>query len=418
MEVGAMKKSFVFLALSALTLAAPVSAERIYVPVWETAASGGDIVATRVRAGGEVLADLSPAKRGLISLDAEEPFEVSAWTVDRAGREIAEVPVFSDAEAYTAGLEVPLDRLSRPGAVASLQVGAANLSEQTASCKATLFARNGSPLAEIPFEVEPMSMARKDGFAAAGRGRVSEIRVTCDQSFYPFAATAGAGGLNPSIAKGVGPNGACDVFQPLIRQTDGTYFMEVKGTFHTTSKTDPKGIICVKVGTELHIGKAVYEWDVTAGPWSTRDKSGLHNLAYFFLDRYRGGTVGNINQAGPNKSFLKFMQNVGMAPGTNTNVKAGYAMQTNATYHVVYTFDAHNKSATLQLLQNGLEVKKISKETKPGNNQTLVVDPFGSGNLAGLGMICEFGNYFGQHHPEEAAVNWKYSNFKLRLDPK
>jgi len=338
--------------------------------------------------------------------------------VDRAGREIAEVPVFSDAEAYVAGLEVPLDRLSRPGAVASLQVGAANLSEQTASCKATLFARNGRQLAEIPFEVEPMSMARRDGFATAGRGSVSEVRVTCDQSFYPFAVAVDKGGLNPFIAWGVGPNGSCDVFQPLVRQTDGTYFMDVKGTFHTVSKADPKGIICVKVGTELRIGKAVYEWDVTSAAWSTRDKSGLHNLGYFFLDRYRGGTIGNINQAGPNKSFVKFMQNVGMPRGTNTNVKAGYEMQTNVTYHVVYTFDAHNKSATLQLFQNGLEVKKMSKETKPGNNQTLVVEPFGSGNLAGLGMILEFGNYFGQHHPEEAAINWKYSNFKLKLDPK
>lgn len=412
-----MKKRFVFLALSALTLAAPVSAERIYVPVWETA-SGGDIVATRVRAGGEVLADLAPAKRGLISLDAEEPFEVSAWTVDRAGREIAEVPVFSDAETYVAGLEVPLDRLSRPRAIASLQVGAANLSEQTASCQATLFAKNGNRLAEIPFEVEPMSMARKDGFAVGGRGRVSEIRVTCDQSFYPFAATAGPGGVNPSIAKGVGPNGTCKYFVPLVRQTDGTLSLEVRGLFHTATKGDPKGIICVKSGNELRIGKAIFEWDVTAGPWSSRNQSGLHNLGYFFLDRYRMGTIGNVNQAGPNKSFLKFAQNVNMPPPANTNVKAGYEMKQGSTYHVAYTFDAHNKSATLQVYLNGLEVKKLTKETKPGNNQTLVVEPFGSGNLAGLSMVLEFGNYLGQHHPEEASIGWKYSNFKLRLNPK
>jgi hypothetical protein len=374
-----------------------------------------------VRAGGQVLADLAPAKRsGLISFETDGAFEVSAWTVDRAGREIAEVPVFSDAEAYVAGLDVPLDRLARPRAIASLQIGAANLSEQMASCQATLFARDGSRLAEIAFEVEPMSLARRDGLAAAGRGRVSEVRVTCDQSFYPFAVAGDASGLRPTIAKGVGPNGACTYFLPLIRQTNGTGFIleTPPGIFHTATKGDPKGIVCVKAGTELRVGKAIFEWDVTTGPWSSRDKSGLHNLGYFFLDRFRSGTIGNINVAGPNKSFVKFAQNVGMPPPSNTNTKAGYVMQNGATYHLVYTFDAHNKSATLQVFQNGAEVKKLVKETKPGNNQSLILEPYGSGNLAGLVMILEFGNYLGQHHPEEASIGWKYSNLKVSVTTK
>ena len=416
-----MKKGFVgCLALSALALSAPVSAERIFVPVLEPAALEGNAVATRVRSGDQVLAELSPAKRGsLMTFDAESAFDVSAWTVDRAGREIAEVPVFSDAEAYVAGLDVPLDRLARPQAVASLQVGAANLSEQTASCKATLFARNGSRLAEIPFEVAPMSLTRKDGLAGAGRGRVSEVRVTCDQSFYPFASTADEGGLNPTLAKGTGPNGSCDFFMSLVQQNDGSHTLATPpGIFHNATRSDTKGIICVRANTELRVAKATFEWDVTVGPWSSRDKSGLHNLGYFFLERYRMGTVGNINIAGPNKSFLKFAQNVNMAPPSNTNAKAGLAMQPGATYHVVYVFDAHNKSASVQVSLNGVEVKKLVKETKPGNNQSLVLEPYGSGNLAGLALVLEFGNFTGQHHPEEASIGWKYSNFKMKVTTK
>ena len=415
-----MKKSFVCVALSALALTAPVSAEKVYVPILETTAADGAVAATRVRAGGEVIANLAPAKRtGLIALETEDAFQVSAWTVDRAGREIAEVPVFSGAEAYVAGLDVPLDRLTRPRAIASLQVGAANLSEHTASCQATLFARNGNRLAEIPFEVEPMSLTRKDGLAVAGRGRVSEVRVTCDQSFYPFAFAADEGGLNPTVAKGIGPNGSCDFFLPLVRQNDDSFTLQTPaGIFHTATRQDPKGVVCVRVGTELRVAKATFEWDVTVGPWSSRDKAGLHNLGYFFLDRFRSGTIGNINVAGPNKSFLKFAQNVNMPPPSNTNVKAGYAMHPGATYHVVYTFDAHNKSASLQVFHNGVEVKKLAKETKPGNNQSLILEPYGSGNLAGLATVLEFGNFLGQHHPEEASIGWKYANFKMRVTTK
>lgn len=412
-----MKKGFAYVALSALALAAPASAERIYVPVLEKAAEDGGVVATRVRAGGQVLADLAPAKRsGLISFETEEAFEVSAWTVDRAGREIAEVPVFSDAEAYVAGLDVPLDRLTRPRAVASLQVGAANLSEQIAFCQATLFGRNGNRLAEIPFEVEPMSLTRKDGLAVAGRGRVSEVRITCDQSFYPFALTADARGLNRTLAKGTGPNGACDYFLPLVRQNDGSFSLQTPpGVFHTATKGDPKGIVCVKSGTELRVAKATFEWSVTAGPWSQRNRAGLHNLGYFFLERYRSGTVGNINVAGPNKNIIRFIQNVNMPAGTNTNTKTGYATQTGATYRYIYTFDAAKKSASLQVFHNGIEVKKLNADAKPGNNQTLILDPYGSGNLAGLAMVLEFGNFLGQHHPEEASIGWKYANLKVNV---
>jgi hypothetical protein len=190
------------------------------------------------------------------------------------------------------------------------------------------------------------------------------------------------------------------------------------GVFHDATKANPKGIICIIVPETLKIGKATFQWDTTAGPWATRDRSGLHNLAYFFLDRYRSGVVGNINQAGPNKNFLKFMQNIGMAPGTNTNNKVSYTMQTGATYHQVYTYDAANKMATMQLFLNCAEVAKVSKDTRPGNDQTLVIKPFGTGALLGVGMVAEFGNYFGQHSPEEASAGWKFANFQALMIPK
>lgn len=416
-----MKKSFACVALSALALAVPASAERIYVPVLETAGADGGVLATRVRAGGEVLADLSPAQKvGLIPLEVESAFEVSAWAVDRGGREITEVPVFSDAETYVAGRDVQLGDLPRPRAMASLQVGAANLSEQTAFCQATLYGRNGNRLAEIPFEVEPGSLAQKNGLAAADRGRVSHVRIACDQSFYPFAVTTDTRGLRPTIAKGIGPNGDCTYILDLVKDFQGNYGAVTRpsGVFHEATKGNPKGIICLKAPAKLNIAKATYEWDVTIGPWSTRDRSGVHNAGYFFLERFRSGTVGNINILGPNKNFIKFSQNVGMPPPSNTNNKVSHATQIGSTYHYVYTFDAHNKLATLQVSRDGVQIANFSKEVRPGNNQTLIVKPFGQGKESGLAMVAEFGNYLRQHPPEEASIGWQYRNFKLTLIPK
>jgi hypothetical protein len=354
-------------------------------------------------------------KAGLIEIEANSAFDVSAW-LTRGGAIVGEVPAFGEIETYQAGVDVQLGDLPRPRAMASLLVGAANVSEQTASCQATLFDRAGRQLAEIPFEVAAKSVTRES--AAKWMGRIDSVRVTCDQSFYPFGFATEQGGLTPVFAKGIGPNGPCQYFLMLTKVPGGigSYAASQEGLFHDATKAKPKGIICIKAPSQLKVAKAVFEWEVTAGPWSTRNKAGMHNLAYVFLDRYRSGVVGNVNSAGPNKSFLKVMQNVGMPKGSNTNAKAGYELQKDVTYSFRYTFDAHNKLFTLQAFMNGVEIQKFSKEVKPGNNQTLVVTPYGKGDSqTGLAMVAEFGNYVGQHAPEEATIGWKYRNFRLHM---
>jgi hypothetical protein len=414
-----MKTGVAYAALCALTLAAPATAERIYVPVLGTNAAGDEVLATKVRVtNAQGASDFTPAGRvGLIALEADSAAAVSAWTVDRAGKRVLDVPVFSEDEAYNAGVEVALGDLPRPRAMASLAVGAANLSDQTATCKASFYDSDGILTSEISFDVEPRSLARKDGLAA--NGRIKAVQVSCDQSFYPFAVAADQGGKSPILAKGIGPNGACSVWLTLTKQSNGHYTAAtIPGFFHEASKAAPKGVVCIKAPSELKIASARFEWDVFSGPWSSRDKSGLHNLAYFFLDRYRSGVIGNINQAGPNKNTLKFMQNVGMAVGTNTNVKVGYTMQTGQVYHYVYTFNAANKRATLEGTLNNLPIANVGLDTRPGHDQTLIVRPFGNGGLAGLAMTAEFGNYLGQHHPEEASVGWKFGGLKIDMTPK
>jgi hypothetical protein len=401
-----MKKGLVYGALCALTLAVPAAAEKIYVPVlgatklWVASAEG-------------VKQEVPTGRVGLAAVEADSYANVRALLDDRL-----DVPAFTEDETYPAGTEVPLGGLPRPREMKSLTVGAANLSDQTASCRATLSRPDGSRLGEVEFDVAPMSLARRDALAAAAGSRVGAVAVSCDQSFYPLALATQGSGKAPIIAKGIGPNGACTFFLSVLKQPNGHYATAQQGVFHEATKANPKGILCLRATEDLRIGKAVYEWDVYVGPWSSRDKSGIHNLGYFFLDRYRSGVIGNVNVLGPNKSLLKIMQNISMPAGTNTNAKVGYAAVTGQTYHVIYTYDANGKRATMQLLLDGQTVANFGVNSQPGNNQTLVFRRFGQGNLAGLISSNEFGNYLNQHHPEEATVGWKYMNFKLDMTPK
>jgi hypothetical protein len=366
---------------------------------------------------GRQVAQRAAAKAGLIAVEAGSAYDVSAWMTGARGEILGEVPTFAESEVYAAGADVQLSDLPRARAMKSLLLGASNLSEQTAFCQATLFNRAGRRIAEIPFEVEPKSLARAD--AASWMGRIDSARVTCDQSFFPFGVATEQGGLTPVFAKNTGPNGPCNQVLTLVPDTTGDYAVSQAGQFHDATKEKPKGILCIKAPKQLRVAKAIYEWDVKAGPWSSRP-SGIHNFGYFFLERYRSGVVGNVNALGPNKDFVKVMQNVGMPKGTNTNNKASYAVQRDQTYHLVYTFDAQNKQFTQQVFLGGQQVVSFSKEVKPGNNQTLMITPYGKGeSLAGLAMVAEFGNYVNTRHlpdhPEEATIGWKYSNFKMKL---
>lgn len=448
-----MNKGLVHATLCAVALAAPAAAERIYVPVLGPTAGDGSALTTKVwiantdgvsrkvaarfldaagdeqvvtpGANGQILRALASVdKAGLIAVDAgagdEEPaIDVTAWTLGEKGH-AAEVPVFTQQEVYNAGVDVPLADLPSPGAMASLLVGAANVSDKLAACTASLYSRNGSLLGEVPFEVEPMSLTRENVLARTGKRRVAAVRVTCDQSFYPLAVATERGSRQVVYAKGIGPNGPCNYTIALEQQPSGNYTASSPlSVFHDATRNNPKGIICLRAPKELRIAKATFEWDVVPGPWAQRNRAGAHNLAYFFLDRYRSGVVGNVNALGPNKNLVKFMQNVGMPVRQNTNAKGGYEVQEGKPYRFVYTFDAANKRATLQTFLGGAVVNTISTDARPGA-QTLVLKPYAPipGTQGGLALVAEFGNYNNQHDPEMPTWFWKYSNFKVTMVPK
>jgi hypothetical protein len=226
---------------------------------------------------------------------------------------------------------------------------------------------------------------------------------------------------DPSVARvtadASGPNGDCDRWLGLTPQADGSYVAAAAGTFHQATGRDPKGVLCIRAPHELLAARATYEWDFVAGPWWKKKRDGIHNLGYFFGERYRSGVIGNVNTIGT-RNYVKFMQNYDMPLGHNTTKSDRYQLQQGALYHASYTFDAERQQATLRLYRNGVEVKTLSQQTF-ASDSTLRITPYGEGGKAGLALIAEFGNYSaGRHVPEVPTIGWTYANFRLRVEPK
>jgi len=149
--------------------------------------------------------------------------------------------------------------------------------------------------------------------ATLGWASWKETPWNTESSSTYSAGTTASKNDRTDIAKGIGPNGPCTEKITLARAADGKYVLQRPGLLHQATSARPKGILCVRAPSPLKVSRARFEWDFLSGPWSARDKSGIHNLGYFFLDRYRSGVVGNVNAIGPNKNRIKWMQNVGMA---------------------------------------------------------------------------------------------------------
>jgi len=413
---------FVSAALLAIAAIAPAKAERVYVPVLGL----GDTTATQVWVSRGVKAArvATASEAGLLALDAKRAADVYAWVADKS---LTQAPVIGEYDTFHAGAQ---PGMALAASYDRLLVGAANLSNQRATCEATLFGGAHEELARIPFEVEAKSLYREDGRAWTAKHAAS-AEVTCNQEFYPVAATTTSNDQRVIFAKGTGPNGPCfsgGASRVLVpqKQPDGTYVINVTGVFHQASLANPKGIVCVRApadvsGSSWRLARIVFDWDVTVGPWWSKNKTGIHNLGYFFGNRYRSGVIGNFNGLGPNKSLIKNMQNFGMPAGSNTNVKTPYELINNKLYHTTYTFDASSKSARTDLKDsNGAIIKSMSQNASPGNNQTLVLDKYASTGVSDMVMVNEFGNYASNQsgHPEVPTPGWVYANLHIKFIPK
>lgn len=326
---------------------------------------------------------------------------------------------FQGSEISPARDTAVLDGFARNGAYRTLVVGAAIPGNKAATCAVRVVAMDGSVIEEAVLDIQGGTNAQFD-FADRIDSRkaspaVAAAKVSCDQSFHPYAAAAGV--TDPKVTWGEfrGPSGACDFTVQAVELDPGVFTAAQTGTIHNAAAGNEKGIVCIKAPRDLALDKMTVEWDVNVGPWHKKTPHGNHAMIWMHRGRFRSGSIVNVNAFGPKKSFVKMNQNVDLSAGGNTNTKMGIALQPGRQYHLRNTYDAANKRSFTELFEDGALLKKM-EITATARNRTLLLPVFGYSEKGSL--FAEFGHNRGQHFPELPSYGWRYSNLRVEMHVK
>lgn len=433
-----MKKSLACsFALLALGAVAPLSAGPVYVPVVESAMADGTSLATelwisnfdgeeraftsaflkadtdgtaapavrgRVPADQALYLDKAAGERGLLEIDAEPGMEVNAWiTVTRGKRTFfTGVPVISSDLAVSAGGATFLNGLRGDREITSLDL--VNLGREKAFCQVDFLRADGSAIgAGVSVEVPALSMSPfADALGLGSEKDALSARVSCDQSFYAYAV----GVDNDHQVSFATPSEAAVASRYEKSESKATVTFTQPGQYHSATKENPKKILRIPIPQNMRASRLIAEFDVTAGPWNPRLRSGSHGLMWLNRGRHRSNTVANVNALGPNKSLVKINQNLDLPPKDVTVAKGALAFQQGGKYHARVVYDAAAKSVALTVSRDGNVLK------------TLVFPATAKGRVIELhpnGLFADFGHYNNQHLPEVSSLGWKYSDFKIEI---
>lgn len=439
-------------ALIALGFAAPLKAERVYVPVIDALGADGKPLTTQLwisnfkgversyssvflesEADGTGLSGRGPLTRvpakkaaylrraanegetGLLEVDAAD-LSVNAWIQTSRGARTfyTGVPVISDATRVEAGGTTYLNGLA-PEANRSVNrsvtgLSLVNLGGEVASCQVGFLGADGTALgAGVALDVPALSMRPfADALGLGSEPEARSARVSCDQPFYAYAVAVDGGTSQVSFAT---PEEAftAKVLRTETKAGGAPIVFTQDGLFHSANKTVPKKILRVPVPRQMAMESVEVEFDVVAGPWNPRMKNGAHNLIFLHRGQFRSNTIANVNAMGPKRSLLKINQNLDMPAKTNTQAEAGYAFVYGQTYHVRVVQNALTRVVTCTLSYNGQVVRTLNFAGSVKNGEILVL---------ASGLVAEFGNYNNQHLPEVSSLAWKFMNFKATMIPK
>jgi hypothetical protein len=447
-EVVGMKKSLACaLSLSALSLAVPIQAETLYVPVIEPLNAAGAPLATQLWISNfdgvarpystTLLADREgveaksagatvPARRavyldrataqgetGLLAVDADAELLVNAWVKSGRGKNVhyAGLPVLSSETQVAAGAAAYLNGVGREGSRDVTQLALINLGETAAQCQVDVVAEDGSLARNAgSVEVPAKSMNRfEDALGLRGEPAVT-ARVSCDQPFYALAAevdgkTSEVSFVNPSEAVEKAAAGRARK-QPASTGGSSVITFDQNGLFHTATPQNAKKILRIPVPQQLNATKVLAEFDVVAGPWNPRLPKGAHNLIFLHRGKFRSNTLANVNAFGPGNDKAKSAQNVDLPAHYSTSVQLGFEFQQGQTYHISSLYDAASKKVTFGIYQNGNLVKGGQFDATSRNRVLLV---------PGTGLVAELGNYDNQPLPEVSSLGWKFANFHVEI---
>ena len=436
-------------ALIALGFAAPLKAERVYVPVIDALGANGKPLTTQLwisnfygeersyssvflksevdgtELSGSGPRNLVPANKaaymrraadegetGLLEIDATE-LSVNAWIQTNRGRRTfyTGTPVISDATRVEAGGAAFLNGLAPEGKRSVTGLSLVNLGSEAAACHVDFLRADGTALgAGVDADVPALSMRPfADALGLGSEPEAKSARVSCDQPFYAYAVAVDRNSHEVSFAN---PEAELKVRRSGFKAdppAGGEIVFTQNGLFHSATKEIPKKVLRVPVPRQTPMEVIDLEFDVTAGPWNPRQRSGAHNLIFMHRGKFRSNTIANVNALGPNKHRYKINQNLDLPAKHNTKSDVGFTFEQGKTYHVRVVQNALNKVVICTLAVDGTVVRRMDFSGSIKNKEILVL---------ASGLVAEFGNYNNQHLPEVSSIGWKFSNFRVRMIPR
>ncbi|HEV2853588.1 MAG TPA: hypothetical protein VHC97_12360 [Thermoanaerobaculia bacterium] len=446
-----MKKTLACsVALIALGFSAPLKAERVYVPVVDVQGADGKPLATQLwisnfdgverpyssvflksetdgtELSGRGVAARVPANKaaylkraaaegetGLLEIDRDE-MAVNAWIQTSRGRRTfyTGVPVISESTRVEAGGTAYLNGLGRQADREVRSLALVNVAGEAASCQVNFLKTDGTAIgAGVAVDVPALSMRPfADALGLLSEPEARSARVSCDQPFYAYALTIDR---ETSAISFTTPE---QEFTTKARQTSGgkagesgAIVFTQDGLFHLATKQAAKQILRVPVPKQMGMAIVTAEFDIVAGPWNPRQKSGAHNLIFFHRGRFRGNTLANVNALGPSKFLFKINQNLDMPPRANTKAEIGFTFVQGKTYHVRITSNAVTNRISCVLSEDGQVVRRMEFSGSARSQEIAV---------PASGLIAEFGNYNNQALPEVSSLGWRFLNFRAEMVPK
>jgi hypothetical protein len=366
---------------------------------------------------GKLIGLTTPGHFGLLEIAADTEVQVEARLNNTLGSGPAvytPVPVISSANVVKAGATAHLLGLGRTSGGVYTDIGVVNLDAQATTCSVAVFRADGSQIAgTATITVEALAMRHfGDALGLLGETDALDARavVTCDKTFYPYAAVFNplAGSLLFATPAGSGASTLGPGAPPPPPPSNSIVFT-LAGNFHTPAVGHEIKQLVVQVPQALALRRMSVDWDVTPGPFTPGHEAENHSLIWVYRGKNRSNTIANVNTFGPPRSTIKNTSNVDVAPPTVTAQETAMAFQQGTLYHIHYVYDAENATITTTVSTGGVTAATMTQNATAKNN-TLTIPA--------IGFNVQFGNTAAQAASGEwPTYGWQYANLRIEMVP-
>ncbi len=260
----------------------------------------------------------SAGRFGLLEISTAAEIQVEARLANTVGSGPAlhtMVPVITSANVVRAGTTAHLIGLGRTSGGLYTDLGIVNVEKQTAQCTVAVFRADGSQIAgTATVPVEPLSMRHfSDALGILGETDALDARaqITCDKTFYPYAAVFNplSGALVFATPTGSGAS-TLGTGTPPPPPPGNSIVFTLDGNFHTPTVGHEIKQLVVPVTQTLALRRMTIDWDVTPGPFTADHEDKNHSLIWVYRGKNRSNTIANMSTFGLPRSTIKNTSNV------------------------------------------------------------------------------------------------------------